>query len=346
LAAIGWDDFPKRQADARANGRFLGIGLAHGVKGTGRGPFESGIVRVSNTGRVTVYTGAAAIGQGLQTALAQVAASELGLRADEITVVPGDTSGVAIGLGAFASRQTVTAGNAVLHAARAVRDKALGIASALLEAAPEDLELADGAVRVRGAPQMHRTLADIARAVSGTPGFALPAGTTPGLSAAHDYQPSGLTYCNGTHLCEVEIDPELGRIALHRYIVVHDCGRMIDRDSVEGQVRGAVAHGIGATLYEWMRFDEDGQPLTATFADYLLPTADCVPMIEIHHMESPTPLNPLGVKGAAESGTIAAPAALISAIEDALAPLDLAITDLPLTPARLFALIRSSRPHS
>ena len=149
-------------------------------------------------------------------------------------------------------------------------------------------------------------------------GFALPANVTPGLAAATDFQPPALTYTNGTHLVEAEVDPETGQVRLTRYVVVHDCGRMINPLLVEGQIHGAVAHGIGATLLEWMRYDEHGQPLTVTFADYLLPTSDAVPAIEIHHMESPTPLNPLGVKGAAESGTIGAPAAIVSAIEDAL----------------------------
>ena len=150
-----------------------------------------------------------------------------------------------------------------------------------------------------------------------------------------------MTYTNGTHVCEVEVDIATGHVTLSRYVVVHDCGRMINPLMVEGQVLGAVAHGIGATLLEWMRYDSNGQPLTASFADYLLPTADIVPRIEIHHMESPSPFNPLGVKGAAESGTIGAPAAIVSAIEDALKPLGVTITDLPVTPARLLALIQA-----
>jgi aerobic carbon-monoxide dehydrogenase large subunit len=342
LAAAGWDDFPARQEAARRAGRRLGIGLANYVEATGRGPYESATVSVGPSGRIVLATGATEQGQGICNTLARLAASVLGVRAEDVTVVAGDTAAIALGMGAFASRQAVTAGNAVCRAAAAVRDKALAAAAAMIEAAPEDLELADGTVRLKSAPDVRRSLGEIARALGGMPGMALPAGLTPGLAASSDFQPGALTYCNGTHVCEVEVDVETGAVRLLRYVVVHDCGRVLDPAAVEGQVRGGVAHGIGSALYEWMRYGEDGQPLTVTYGDYLLPTSDCVPAIEVHHMESPTPLNPLGVKGAAESGTIAAPAAIIAAIEDALAPLGVAIADLPLTPARLSALIAAA----
>jgi carbon-monoxide dehydrogenase large subunit len=344
LAAAGWADFPARQEAARRGGRWLGIGLANYVEATGRGPFESASLRIGPSGRVVVATGATEQGQGITNTLAHLAASVLGMAAADVTVVAGDSAATPLGMGAFASRQAVTAGNAVYLAAREVRAKALRAAAEMLEAAPEDLELANGNVQVKGAPQLHRTLGDIARALAGLPGMALPAGLTPGLAASSDYQPSALTYCNGTHVAEVEVDIETGAVKFRRYVVVHDCGRMLDPAAVEGQVQGGVAHGIGATLYEWMRYDADGQPQTVTYGDYLLPTADAVPMIEIHHMESPTPLNPLGVKGAAESGTIGAPASIISAVENALAPLGVLVRDLPLTPDRLRALIEAARP--
>jgi len=258
-------------------------------------------------------------------------------------VVAGDTAATPLGLGAFASRQAVTAGNAARQAAIAVAEKAKRTAAEMLEVSPDDLELADGFVRVKGVPEMRRSLAQIATALGGAPGFALPAGITPGLAAAVDFQPGALSYSNGTHLAEVEVDIDTGIVRITRYVVVHDCGRMINPDLVEGQVRGGVVHGIGATLFEWMRYDEQAQPLTGTYADYLLPTADVLPNIEIHHMESPTPLNPLGVKGAAESGSIGAPAALVSAIEDALRPLGVRIQCLPLTPARLQSLIAAAQ---
>ena len=275
--------------------------------------------------------------------LAQLAAQALGVQPADIAVIAGDTAAIPLGLGAYASRQAVTAGNAVHLAARMVADKARQAASSMLEVGVDDLELADGVVRVKGVPGLQRSLGEIAHALSGVAGFSLPANVTPGLAAACDYQPPAITYTNGAHVAEVEVDLETGQVRLTRYIVVHDCGRMINPMMVEGQVHGAVVHGIGMTLYEWMRYDDDGQPQTVTFADYLLPTSDVVPPIEIHHMESPTPLNPLGVKGAAESGTIGCPPAIVSAIEDALRPLPIRITDLPVTPDRLLALIRSAQ---
>ena len=343
LAAAGWTDFPARREAARREGRHIGIGLANYVEGTGRGPFESAIIRVGPSGKIFVATGAAAQGQGTQTMLAQLAAEALGVRPDAIQVMAGDTGATPLGHGAYASRQAVTAGNAVHLAARMVAEKARQAASSMLEVGPDDLELVDGAVRVKGVPDLQRSLGDIAQALSGVAGFSLPANVTPGLAAACDYQPPAITYTNGAHVAEVEVDAETGHVRLTRYIVVHDCGRMINPMMVEGQVHGAVVHGIGMTLYEWMRYDEAGQPQTVTFADYLLPTSDVVPPIEIHHMESPTPLNPLGVKGAAESGTIGAPPAIVSAIEDALRPLKVRITDLPVTPDRLLALIRAAK---
>jgi carbon-monoxide dehydrogenase large subunit len=341
LEAGGWADFPKRQEAARKVGRYLGLGLANYVEGTGRGPFESATLRVGASGRIVVTTGASAQGQGVRTMMAQLTSDVLGVAPENIDVIAGDTNGSALGFGAFASRQTVTAGNAVHLAAIAVRDKAIRAAAEMLEASADDLELKDGAVQVKGVPQMRKTLAQIAHAIGGAPGFALPNGVTPGLAAAIDFPAPALTYCNGTHICKAEVDPETGMIRPIRYIVVHDSGRIINPMIVDGQVTGAVAHGIGATLTEWMLFDAQGQPQTTNYADYLLPATDTVPPIEVIHMESPTPLNPLGVKGAAESGTIAAPAAIVSAVEDALRPFNVRIRDLPLTPERLHALIHA-----
>ena len=262
-------------------------------------------MRIGPSGKIVVLTGAADQGQGTTTMLAQLAAEALGVRPYDIHVTSGDTAATPLGLGAYASRHEVTAGNAVHLAARMMAEKARQAAASMLEVSPDDLELVDGTVRVKGS-DLKRTLGEIAHALQGVAGFSLPVNVTPGLAAAADYQPPAMTYTNGTHVVEAEIDGETGQVRLTRYVVVHDCGRMINPMMVEGQVHGGVVHGIGATLYEWMRYDDAGQPLTTTFADYLLPTSDVVPPIEIHHMESPTPLNPLGVKGAAESGTIGA----------------------------------------
>lgn len=339
LSVAAWDEFRGRQVLARKSGRYLGIGLANYVEATGRGPFESAAVRIGPSGTIIVTTGATAQGQGLKSMLAQVTAQIFDVTPASIHVVDGDTSASPLGLGAFASRQAVTAANAASQAARLVAEKALQAASAMLKVSADDLVLTGGKVKGHGMQGIELTLADIARGLSGTPGMALPGNLPPGLAASVDYQTTGLAYTNGTHICEVEVDAATGRISLLRYIVVHDCGRMINPMLVEGQIAGAVTHGVGAALFEHMQHDANGQPLTTSLADYLLPSSDVLTGIEIHHMESPSPLNPLGVKGAAESGTIGAPAAIASAVEDALRPFDVAITDLPLTPDRILALI-------
>jgi carbon-monoxide dehydrogenase large subunit len=343
LQAADWDGFPQRQAEARANGRYLGIGLAHGVKGSGRGPFESGLVRVSRTGRITVFTGASAMGQGLGTAMAQIAASQLGVDVSRVKVVAGDTAGVSLGLGGFASRQTVTAGSSVMLAAQKVAEKAKKVASHILEAAEHDLELVDGEVRVVGAPQLNVKLAEIARVLEGAPGYGFPAGVEPGLEADVKFRTDPLCYANGCHVAEVEVDAETGEVRILRYVALQDSGVLINPMLVEGQIHGGVAHGIGNTFYEWMGYDDQAQPVTTTFADYLLPTATEVPMLTTLYKETPSPLNPLGVKGVGEAGTIPAAAALISAVEDALTPFGARIGHFPLTPANLVAIIAAAR---
>ena len=343
LQAAGWDGFRERQAAARAQGRYLGIGLAHGVKGSGRGPFESGLVRISRTGRVTVFTGASAMGQGLGTALAQIAASQLGVGVDQVRVVAGDTAGVSLGLGGFASRQTVTAGSSVLLAAKAVADKAKKVASHVLEADERDLELAGGAVRVLGAPELSVKLSEIARILQGAPGYGFPPGVDPGLEANVNHRTDALCYANGCHVAEVEVDVETGAVKILRDVALQDSGRLIIPMMVEGQVHGGVAHGIGNALYEWMGYDGDAQPVTTTFADYLMPTATEVPMLVTLYKETPSPLNPLGVKGVGEAGTIPAAAALISAVEDALSPFHVRIDRFPLTPMRIVEMIHAAR---
>jgi len=346
LSAAGWSDFPDRREAARRQGRLIGIGLANYVEGTGRGPFESAAIRIGPSGTIALSTGATAQGQGVRTMLAQLAADVLKVEPSAIHVVAGDTAAIPLGLGAFASRQAVTAGNAVHRAAQMLVDKIKKTAATLLEASPDDIELAAGVVRVKGVPGMARSLAEIARALGGVPGLALPGGLAPGLAATVDFEPPAMTYTNGTHVVEAEVDPATGAVRLNRYVVVHDCGRVINPMMLDGQVLGGIVNGIGMTLLEWMQFGRDGQPLTVNYADYLLPTADLVPPIAIEHMESPTQANPLGVKGAAESGTIGAPGAIVSAIEDALKPLAIVIRDLPVTPARLRALIAAAEAGS
>jgi aerobic carbon-monoxide dehydrogenase large subunit len=343
LKAAAWDDFPQRQRAALAEGRYIGIGLAHALKGTGRGPFESGIVRIAPSGRVSVYTGAAAMGQGLKTALAQICAHELGVKADDVRVVAGDTATVAVGLGGFASRQTVTAGSSVMLAARAVREKAKKLASHLLEAGEHDLEVVDGAVRVVGAPKLAVTLSELSRVLQGAPGYGFPEGLDAGLDASVNHRLDALAYANACHVAEVEVDVETGGVRILRYCAIQDSGTLINPMMVTGQVEGGVAHGIGNALLEWMSYDAGGQPMTTTFAEYLLPGATEVPAIETLFKQTPSPLNPLGAKGAGEVGTIPAAAAVIGAIENALSPFGVRITQTPLPPQRILELIAAAK---
>jgi carbon-monoxide dehydrogenase large subunit len=342
-AAAAYADFPARQAAARAAGRYLGIGLANGVKGTGRGPFESATVRIGTSGKISVYTGAAPIGQGTRTMIAQIVAEQLGGDMDNIIVTMGDTGHVSMGIGAFGSRQTITAGSSAHTAAIEVRDKALKIAANMLEAAVEDLEIVGGDIRVSGVPDMSVSLGKVAHAVAGTPGYALPDGISPGLESTSNFITDALAYCNGCHVCEVEVDPETGGVKLLNYVIVHDSGRLINPTIVTGQVQGGVAHGIGNAMFEWMGYDDDAQPVTTNFAEYLLPTAPELPNFNIIFSESPSPLNPLGVKGAGEGSTVPAAAAVISAIENALEPFGVHIAEAPITPARITALIDEAK---
>jgi carbon-monoxide dehydrogenase large subunit len=343
LGLIDYTGFPERQRRARAEGRYLGLGIGNGVKGTGRGPFESGIVRIGRSGRISVYTGAMPMGQGIRTALAQICAEEFDVAPQSVSVIAGDTAVIPYGQGGFASRQTVTAGSAVHLAAVAVRDKALQVAAHLLEANADDLEIRDGRVEIAGAPGSGLALREIAEAVSGVPGYAMPGKFDPGLESMQSFLPNALTYGGGSHAVEVEVDIETCGVRILRYIVVNDSGRIINPQIVHGQLVGGTAHGIGNALYEWMGYDDQAQPVTTTFADYLLPSATEVPNIEVRLTDFPSPLNPLGVKGVGESGCVPAAAAIVSAVENALEPFGVRISEYPVTPARLFALLSESQ---
>ena len=345
LDAIDYAGFATRQARARDEGRYVGVGIGNGLKGTGRGPFESGIVRIGRSGQISVYTGAMPMGQGIKTALAQICAEQFGVSPHEIAVIAGDTAIIPHGQGGFASRQTVTAGSAVHLAAVAVREKALAVAAHLLEASPDDLEMHDGRIDVAGAPGSGITLREVAEAVSGVPGYALPGCFEPGLESTQHFMPSALTYGMGCHAVEVEVDIDTSAVRILRYVVVNDSGRIINPMIVEGQIVGGVAHGIGNALFEWMGYDDGAQPVTTTFADYLLPGSTDVPNVEVLLAEFPSPLNPLGVKGVGESGCVPAAGAIVSAIENALSPFGMKINEYPVTPSRLFSLL-SGRQRS
>jgi carbon-monoxide dehydrogenase large subunit len=333
--------FAARRKQARAEGRLLGFGIGAGIKGTGRGPFESAIVRVGRSGLVSIYTGAMAMGQGLKTILAQIAADQLGVKPDDITVVSGDTATIQLGLGGFASRQTVTAGNSVHLAAQAVREKALKTAALMLDMPQTSLDIRDGIVFATG-KNLSLSLRDIADTLAGAPGYKFPSGVGPGLDAAVNFETSALTYGIGVHAVELEVDPATGGVKLLNYVVVNDCGRVINPMTAEGQIHGGAVHGIGNAMFEWMGYDENAQPSTTNFADYLLPSAPEIPLIGVHLAEYPSTKNPLGVKGIGESGTVPAAPAIISGIEDALGEFGVRIDETPVSPARIFELIRNS----
>ena len=343
LDRAGWADFPRRQQAARAQGRYIGIGLANYCKGTGRGPFESATVRVAPSGKVHVYSGAAAMGQGTRTMLAQVVAEQLGGALENVTVTVSDSSAIAMGIGGSNSRQTVLAGSSAHLAAVAVRKKALKIASHLLEADESELEIEGDRVRVHSTHDRSVTLGEIARSVAGTAGYALPPDVTPGLEASEHLVIDDMAHANGAAVVEVKVDIETGHVRITRFTGLHDCGRIVNPMMVEGQVLGGTAHGIGNALYEWMGYDENAQPVTMNYGEYLLVTATEMPHIENHYRESPSPLNPLGVKGIGECGVVPVAAAVASAVEDALTPFGVHITQAPILPAQLLALIEDAR---
>jgi len=339
LEHAGYADFPARQARARSASRYLGIGIANAVEATGLGPYEGATVRVSTTGKITVYTGATPQGQSHKTTLAQIAADQLGVDIAEVTVVTADTAAIPLGVGTFAARTAVNAGSSVHVAAIEVAQKAKKIAAGLLEVAEADLEIADGGVHVRGVPGLRVGLREIAVKSIGMPGFSMAGGLEPGLDATAYFKPDQSTYSNSTHVSEVEVDIETGLVRLLRHVVMHDCGRVINPMVVEGQIVGGVAHGIGNALFERLAFDADAQPLTTNLGEYLLPLATDMPPVEVHHSETPSPLNPLGVKGAGEGGTIGCIAAVLSAVEHALEPFGVRIAEAPIEPQRIVELL-------
>lgn len=345
-ALADYAGFPARQQAAREAGRHIGIGIGNYVEGTGLGPFEGGTVRVMPSGRVAVITGAGNQGQGHRTAFAQIAADMLGLDPADIDFLEGDTAMIPMGVGTFASRVAVNAGSSIQLAGQAVRAKIKKLAAHLLEAAEEDIELGNGRAFVRGVEEMGRSFAELARIGQGMPGFSYPEGFAAGLEDTQYFSPSQSTYCNGTHIAEVEVDIGTGAVKILNYVVAHDSGVIINPLIVDGQVQGGVAHGVGNALLEWMKYDENAQPLTANFADYLLPTACEVPRVTIAHLESPSPLNPLGVKGAGEGGTIPAAAAIAAAIENALETYGVEIADAPSTPEKIVMLLEAAGAYA
>jgi len=346
LDKADWDGFQERKEKARAEGRYIGIGLANYVKGTGRGPFEAVTVRIGPSGKINVYTGGTAIGQGTRTMLAQIVGDKFGGDMENINVTAGDTGTISLGIGTSNSRLAVVAGSSAHVAAEKVKDKALKVAAHMLEASEEDLEIENGEIHVRGVPDLKVTLGQVAHAVAGTPGYALPGGIEPGMEATEHVVIDNLAFACGTAVVEVEVDIETGGVKVLNYVIAHDSGTIINPLIVDGQVQGGTAHGIGNTLFEWMGYDEGAQPVTTNFAEYLLISSTEMPNIDIIHHESPTPLNPLGVKGVGECGVVPAPSAIISALEDALSSFDVHFTRAPLMPSEIVRAIAESKSRN
>ena len=344
LALSGYSDFLVRQKDALAHGRYIGIGIGSYVEGTGLGPFEGVTVRVLEDGKVAVLSGAAPQGQGHKTMLQQIVAEQLGVGMEDIVVTLGDTAAFAMGVGTFASRITANAGPSALIAVQTVRKQILDLAVRVLDAPADDLLLDNGEVQVRTGNRRAVSFGELAKSAQGFPGFSFAAGQIPGLEHTAYFTPPQAAYCNGTHVAEVEVDVETGAVKILNYSVAHDSGNLINPLIVDGQIQGGVAHGIGNALLEWMGYDANAQPVTTTFADYRLPGACDVPAVKAVHLETPSPLNPLGVKGAGEGGTIPAAAAIAAAVENALAPFGVKISDSPITPSRIVSLIRDRLP--
>jgi aerobic carbon-monoxide dehydrogenase large subunit len=347
LDAVGYQQLREEQAAARAQGRLVGVGIcsfvevcgagpsaALGAAGVGIGFWEAGTVRVLPTGKATVYTGSSAHGQGHETTFAQIAADQLKLPIEHIDVVHGDTAKVPFGIGTFASRSAAVGGTAVAMSATKVREKATHLAAHLLEAAVEDIEVENGVFHVRGAPSRSVPWDDVA--MQAFLAHRLPAGMEPGLEASTFFDPPNFTWPFGTHVCVSEVDPETGKVKILRYVAVDDCGTVINPMIADGQVHGGITQGLGQALYEGAEYDSNGQLLTGSMLDYVVPTSEQAPAYETSHTYTPSPVNPLGVKGIGEAGTIAASAAVVNSVVDALAHLGVRHLDMPLKPERVW----------
>ena len=340
---IGYEEvISEEQPRLRAAGRHVGIGIVSFVETTGVGPYEGARVTVEASGKISVATGVGTQGQGHFTSFAQIVADQLGVSPRDVRMVTGDTSEFHWGTGTFASRGSVVAANAIHAASKSVRTKILKLASKVLETPEEELELNDGTVRVADMPQQCVSLGELAALANPLRGAVEP-GTEPGLESTDYYGPQYGATANGSHAMILEVDPETMMIDIKRYVAVEDCGTMLNPLIVEGQVHGGVALGIGNSYYEQLMYDDNGQLLNATFADYLIPTASEVPRMEVGHEETRSPLNELGSKGVGEAGTIPVPAVFAQALEDALSDYDLEVLEAPMSPNKLFELLQAAK---
>jgi aerobic carbon-monoxide dehydrogenase large subunit len=356
LDTLDYEGFRREQSEARKVGRYLGIGLCAFTEQTGNGAVEYGkrgstvnmgyepvAIRFDPSGTALLFAATHSHGQGHATTLAQIAADELGIDVADIAVMQGDTDLSPYGFGTFASRSAVMSGGATVMASRAVADKMRRIAAHWLEASAEDITLSGGQASVKGAPERSVAIRDIAYA-SIIQCDRLPPGEEPGLESTQRYTAGVGTggFSNACHAVAVEVDPETGKLDILRYVVAEDCGAVINPMIVEGQVHGGIAQGIGSTMYEHLAYDEQGQLMTASFLDYLVPGAMEIPHVEIDHLESPSPVLLGGIKGMGEGGAVAPAGAIANALVDALSPLGVTVTDLPLDPRRVRELIREA----
>ena len=356
LGMLDYDAFRQEQAEARKQGRYLGIGFSTYVEicgvapsawiglpgeGWGAGLWESANVRIHLTGKVVATTGSQSHGQGHETSVAQVVADELGISVDDVIVQHSDTLGTPFGYGTYGSRSTAVGTVAIYNSLQKIKEKARTLGAHMLEAAVEDVVYEDGKVFVKGAPDNAKTIQEIAGAAALA--YDLPAGMEPFLDDTSYYDPPNCTYPFGTHICVVEVDKDTGAIQLKRYIAVDDVGKVINPMIVDGQVHGGIAQGIGQALWESAIYDDNGQLVTGTMLDYAMPRADSFPNFELDRTETPSPVNPMGVKGAGETGTIAATPAVVNAVVDALSPFGVKHLDMPLTSTRIWQIIQSSK---
>jgi aerobic carbon-monoxide dehydrogenase large subunit len=359
LGHVNLDEFRREQAELRDRGIYRGIGFSTYVEICGLAPsravgpqtlglqaafYESAVVRVHPSGAVTVFSGASPHGQGLDTSMAQIVADRVGVSPEQVEVVHGDTGSGPWGWGTYGSRSLSVGGEAVARAAEKVQDKAKRICAAMLEAAPEDIELSGGRFQVRGSPDKSMTMAEIAGAAY-IPPQELPTDIEPGLEEISFYDPENFVWPFGAHACIVEVDADTGKVDVLRYVAVDDCGRAINPKLIEGQVHGGVAHGLAQALFEQLVYDEEGQLVTGSFVDYALPTSSDLPSFETDRQETPSPVNSLGVKGVGEAGTIASSPTVVNAVVDALRPLGVEFLNMPLTPMRVWQAIHGDGPR-
>jgi carbon-monoxide dehydrogenase large subunit len=343
LKLAGYEKLRREQKRLRRRGRYLGIGVSTYVEICAMGPgfWEYGKVQVERDGAVKVFTGASPHGQGQKTSFAQIVADQLGVDMDDVTVIHGDTAQVAKGIGTFGSRATAVGGIAVYQAAEKVRDKARDLASHLFEVDADDVVFAEGEFAVKGVPKRALTIRQIARQAREAKN--LPTELSGDLVADATFEPANFTFPFGTHVCVVEVDAETGRVEIKKYVAVDDCGKVINPLLVDGQVQGGIVQGVGQALYEGVVYDENGQLLNGSLMDYALPRAADLPRLQLARTETPTPVNPLGIKGIGEAGTIGSTPAVVSAVVDALAPFGVEHIDMPLTPQKIWSFCRGKR---